>query len=197
MPRETSRERPAPQIIADGRGSYSPNPAHYGFDWPDVQAVFDRGQRLWERGTELGSERQDLGAEKQQLEHDLLQAEAGVALAAAGMGDELVGNAATTVDVPKSRKRITAIEKRLAALDGDLAALDMAVQRHRGELEQVLAVARQDGSCAAEVMDANQADIIEVQELEARAQEIRSRIRARERLGELVGLPASGLGNLA
>lgn len=186
-------------IIANGAGLYSPNPAFYGFDWPDVQAVFERGHRLFERRDALGREQQDLAAEKRNLEQDLVRAGAALELAAAGMGDELVGNAATTVDVPKSRKRLAAIEKRLAALDSDLAAADMAGQRHRGELEQALAVARQDGSCAAEVMDANQADIIEVQDLEAKAQEIRLRIQARERLGELLGMPASsaGLGNLA
>jgi hypothetical protein len=192
MTRETT-ERPAPQLIADGAGSYSPNPAHYGFDWPDVQAAFDRGQRLFERRSELGREQQDLTAEKRALENDLLQAEAGVALARAGLQDTQVGNAATNIDVPKSRKRSAAVEKRLTALDGDLAALDMAVRRHQGELDHALALARQDGSCAAEIMGASQADMIEAQALEARAQEIRSRIRARESLGEMVGIPASGL----
>jgi chromosome segregation ATPase len=192
MRRETT-ERPAPQIIANGSGSYSPNPAFFGFHWPDVQAAFDRGHRLFERRNELGREQQGLTAEKRALEHDLLQAEAGVALARAGLGDTQIADAATTVDVPKSRKRITAIEKRLDALDGDLAALDLAVQRHQGELEQALAVARLSGEHATEVAGANQADIIEAQALEARAQEIRARIRARESLGELLGMPASGL----
>jgi chromosome segregation ATPase len=193
----TSEAERGPQIIANGAGAYWPNPRFYGFDWPEIQGLFDRGEQLFRRRAEIGREQQDLAAEKQRLEHDLLQAEAGVELAAAGMEDTQIADAATTVDVPKSRKRITAIEKRLAALDGDLAALDMAVQRHQGELEQVLAVARQDGSNAAEVAGANQADIIEAQDLEARAQEIRLRIQARERLGELLGVPASGLGNLA
>ncbi len=188
-----SKAPSAPQLIADGAGSYSPNPAHYGFNWPDVQAAFDRGQRLFERRSELGREQQDLAAEKRALENDLLQAEAGVALARAGLQDTQVGNAATTVDVPKSRKRIAAIDKRLDAIQGDLAALGLAVQRHKGELEQTLAVARQEGSCAAEIMGASQADMIEAQALEARAQEIRARIQARGRLGELVGVPASGL----
>ena len=188
-----SKAPSAPQIIADGAGVYSPNPVFYDFDWPDVQAAFDRGQRLYDARTELGREQQDLGAEKRALEHDLLQAEAGVALARAALQDTQVGNAATNIDVPKSRKRIAAIDKRLDAIQGDLAAMDLAVQRHKGQLEHVLALARQDGSCAAEIMGANQDDIIEAQALEARAQEIRSRIRARERLGELVGIPASGL----
>jgi hypothetical protein len=191
MRRETT-ERPAPQIIANGAGTYSPNPAFYGFHWPDVQAAFDRGQRLFERRSELGREQQDLAAEKRSLEHDLLQAEAGVALARAGMGDTQIADA-TTVDVPKNRKRITAIDKRLDAIQGGLAAIDLAVQRHKGDLEHTLAVARQDGSCAGEIAGANQADMIEAQVLEARAQEIRARIQARERLGELVGIPASGL----
>ncbi len=185
-------------IIADGAGSYSPNPAFYGFDWPEVQAVFDRGHRLFERRNALGREQQDLAAEKQRLEHDLLQAEAGVALASAGMADTHIADAATAVDVPKSSKRLAAIEKRAAAIDGELAALDMAVMRHQGELEQVLAVSRHEGTHAAEIGEASQADRIAVQDLEARAQEIRLRIQARERLGELVGAePASGLGNLA
>jgi len=192
MTRETT-ERPAPQIIADGAGSYSPNPAHYGFDWPDVQAAFDRGQRLFDARNELGLEQKHLGAEKRALEHDLLQAEAGVALGRAGLQDTQVGNAATNIDVPKSRKRSAAIDKRLDAIQGDLAAMDLAVQRHKGQLEHVLALARQDGSCAAEVMGASQADMVEAQALEARAQEIRARIQARGRLGELLGMPASGL----
>jgi chromosome segregation ATPase len=197
MPSET-RERPAPQIIADGAGSYSPNPSHFGFNWPDIQAVFDRGQRLFERRDALGHEQQDLAAEKQRLEHDLLQAEAGVALAAAGMEDTQIADAATTVDVPKSSKRLAGIEKRLGGIDSDLAALDLAVMRHKGELEQALGVARLDGTHAAEVVAANQADIIEVQELEARVQDLHLRIQARGRLGELVGLPSSsaGLGHL-
>jgi hypothetical protein len=181
-------------IIADGSGSYWPNPIFYGFHWPEVQAVFERGHRLFERRDELGHEQVSLIEEKPRLEYDLAQAGAALELAAAGMGDELIDGAATTVDVPKSRKRLAAIEKRLAALVGDLAALDMAVQRHRGELEQVLAVARQDGSCAAEVMGANQADTLEVQELEARVQDLHLRIQARGRLGELVGLPSSSAG---
>ncbi len=191
----TREESPAPQRIANGSGSYYPNPAFYAFDWPDVQAAFDRGQRLFERRNELGHEQQDLTAEMRALENDLLQAEAGVALARAGMRDTLIADAAT--DVPQTRKRLAAIEKRLDALDGDLAALDVAVPRHQGELEQTLAVARQDGTHAAEVAGANQADMIEAQDLEARAQEIRSRIQARESLGELLGMPTSGLGNLA
>jgi hypothetical protein len=197
MPRETSRERHVAQIIADGSGSYSPNPAHYGFDWPEVQAVFERGQRLFERRSELGHEQQDLAAEKERLEHDLLQAQAGVALAAAGMADTQIADAATAVDAPKSSKRLVGIEKRLAAIDLDLAALDIAGQRHRGELEQALAIARHEGSCAAEVGQANQDDRVEVQDLEARAQVIRLRISAREQLGELLGMPATGLGHLA
>jgi chromosome segregation ATPase len=188
MPRETTES-----IIADGSGSYYPNPAHYGFHWPDVQPVFERGHRLFERRSELGREQQGLTAEKRGLENDLLQAQAGVALARAGLGDTQISDAATAVDVPKSRKRITVIEKRLDALDGDLAALDMAVQHHQGELEQALAVARHEGTHAAEIGEANQADIIEAQALEARAQEIRKRIQARESLGELLGMPASGL----
>jgi len=192
MTRETT-ERPAPQIIADGAGVYSPNPRFYDFDWPDVQAAFDRGQRLYDARNELGLEQKHLGAKKRALENDLLQAEAGVALARAGLQDTQIGNAATAIDVPKSRKRIAAVEKRLDALDGDLAALDLAVQRHKGDLEHTLAVARQDGSCAAEITEASQADIIEAQALEARAQEIRARTQARERLGELVGIPTSGL----
>jgi hypothetical protein len=198
MPSET-RERPAPReaIIADGSGSYSPNPIFYGFHWPELQAVFERGHRLFERRDELGREQVSLTEEKPRLEHDLARAGAALELAAAGMGDELVGNAATTVDVPKSRKRITAIEKRLGGIDSDLAALDMAVRRHQGELEQTLAVARHEGTLAAEIGEANQDDILEAQDLEARAQEVRSRIQARERLGELLGMPASGLGHLA
>jgi hypothetical protein len=189
----TREESPAPQIIANGAGTYSPNPAHYGFEWPNVQAAFETGHRLFERRSQLGHEQQDLTAEKRAHEHDLLQAQAGVALARAGMRDTQVGNAASAVDVPKARKRITAIEKRLGGIALDLAALDLAVQRHQGELEHVLAVARQDGSCAAEVLGANQDDTVEAQALEASAQEIRSRIQARERLGELLGMPTSGL----
>ncbi len=183
----------APQIIADGSGSYSPNPAHYGFNWPDIQAVFDRGHRLFERRDALGREQQDLAAEKRNLEQDLARAGAALELAAAGLEDTQIAGAATTVDAPKSSKRLAAIEKRLGALDGDLAALDMAVRRHQGELEQVLAVSRHEGTHAAEIGEANQDDILEVQDLEARAQVIRLRIQARGRLGELVGLPASGL----
>lgn len=183
----TPEATPRESIIADGTGSYSPNPKFYGFSWPDVQAVFERGHRLFERRSALGREQQDLAAERRNLEQDLVRAGAALELAAAGMGDELVGTAATAIDVPKSSKRITAVEKRLAAIDSDLAALRMATQRHQGELEQVLAVARQDGEHAAEVMDANARDLGEVADLEAKAQEIRLRMQARERLGELVG----------
>jgi hypothetical protein len=189
----TREESPAPQIIADGSGSYYPNPAHYGFRWPGVQGAFDRGHRLFERHNELGREQQALGAEKRALENDLLQAQAGAALAAAGLGDTQIADAAAAIDGPKSSKRLVAIEKRLGGIALDLAALDLAVRHHQGELERVLAVARQDGTHAAEVAQANQADMIEVQDLEARAQEVRARIQARERLGELLGMPTSGL----
>jgi hypothetical protein len=182
---QTRKETHAAQIIADGAGGYRPNPAFFGFDWPDVQRAFDRGQRLFDARNELGLEQKHLGAEKRGLENDLLQAEAGLALARAGLGDTQIGGAAVAVDVPKSSKRLVAIEKRLGGIDLDLAALDMAVQQHRGELEHVLAVARQDGTHAAEIGEANQNDLLEVQDLEARAQEIRSRIQARERLGEM------------
>jgi chromosome segregation ATPase len=188
-----AQQTPAPQIIADGTGVYSPNPRFYGFDWPEVQAVFDRGHRLFERRSELGHEQQDLTAEKRGLENDLLQAQAGLVLAGAGLQDTQISDAATTADVPKSRKRIAAIEKRLAALDSDLAALDLAVQRHKGDLEHVLAVARHEGTHAAEIGEANQNDLLEVQDLEARAQQVRARIGAREQLGELLGIPTSGL----
>jgi chromosome segregation ATPase len=188
-----TRESSAPQIIANGAGAYSPNPRFYGFDWPEVQAVFERGQRLFERRSELGREQQGLAAEKQRLEHDLAQAGAALELAAAGMGNTQIADAATTVDVPKSRKRAAAIEKRLGGIDSDIAALDIAVRRHQAELEQALAIARQDGEHAAEVMDANALDLGDLADLEAKAQEIRSRIQARESLGELLGMPASGL----
>ncbi len=175
-----AQQTPAPQIIADGTGVYSPNPRFYGFDWPEVQAVFDRGHRLFEKRNELGYLQRDLAAEKHGLENDLLQAQAGLVLAGAGLGDTQIADAATNVDVPKAHKRIAAIEKRLAALDLDLAALDVAVMTHQGELEQTLAVARHEGTHAAEIGEANQNDAIEVQDLEARVQEVRSRIQARE-----------------
>ena len=189
----TPEAKPREAIIADGTGAYSPNPKFYGFDWPDVQAVFERGHRLFERRNALGREQEDLAAEKRGLEQDLVRAGAALELAAVGMEDTQIAGAAAAIDVPKSGKRITAIEKRLTALDSDLAALDMAAQRHRGELEQVLAASRQDGLHAAEVMDANALDLGDLADLEAKAQEIRLRLQARERLGELVGLPASGL----
>ncbi len=183
----------AQQLIADGTGVNSPNPRFYGFDWPEIQNVFERGHRLFEKRNELGYLQQDLTAEKRGLENGVLQAQAGLVLAGAGLQDTQISDAATTVDVPKASKRCAAIEKRLAALDLDLAALDVAVMTHQGELEQTLAVARHEGTHTAEIGEANQNDLLEVQDLEARAQQVRARIGAREQLGELLGIPTSGL----
>ena len=87
-----------PTIIGNGAGSHMPNPAHYGFDWPELQAVLDRGQALFDRGNEIGRERQALAAEKKQLEADLVKVQAGVALASVGLGDSEIGDAGFAVD---------------------------------------------------------------------------------------------------
>jgi hypothetical protein len=47
-------------IIGNATGSVMPNPAYYGFEWPEVQAVLDRGQALWDKRGVIGGERQSL-----------------------------------------------------------------------------------------------------------------------------------------
>ena len=179
-----------PRIIGDAAGSWMPNPAHYGFDWPEVQAVLDRGQALWDKQVEMAQEWQGLGEEKRQLEADLVKAEAGVAMASVGLGDTEIGDAGFAVDVPKVQKRLRAIEKRLGELDTQQAGLKLAIERHRGDLEDAFAVARQDGRPASEIEAANAGDRAEVQDLEVKIDAIRARIQGRERLGQLVGMRA-------
>lgn len=177
-----------PDIIGDAAGSWMPNPAHYGFQWPEVQAVLDRGQALWDKQAEMAQERQALQEEQRRLEADLVKAEAGAALASVGLGDTEIGDAGFRVDVPKVQKRLKAIEKRRGELDTQQAGLKLAIQRHRGDLEKAFAVARQDGGPASEIEAANAGDRAEVQDLEAKIDAIRARIQGRERLGQLVGM---------
>jgi hypothetical protein len=35
-----------PEIIGDASGSWMPNPAYYGFERPELQAILDRGRVL-------------------------------------------------------------------------------------------------------------------------------------------------------
>jgi multidrug resistance efflux pump len=179
-----------PRIIGDAAGSWMPNPAHYGFQWPEVQAVLNRGQALWDKGVGMAQERQALNEEKRQLEADLVRAEAGTALASVGLGDVEIGDAGFRVDVPKVQKRLKAIEKRMGELDTQQAGLKLAIQRHRGDLEKAFAVARQDGHVASEIGAANAEDRAAVQDLEAKIDAIRTRIQGREQLGQLVGMRA-------
>jgi hypothetical protein len=130
-----------PTILGNATGSTVPNPAYYGFEWPELQAVLDRGQALWDKRREIGRERQALGEEKKRLEADLVKAEAGVALASVGLGDAEIGDAGFALDAPKAQKRLRAIEKRAGELDAQRAGLDLAIQRHKGELENTLMVA--------------------------------------------------------
>ena len=179
-----------PTILGNATGSTMPNPAYYGFEWPEIQAVLDRGQALWDQKGEIGRERQALTGEKKRLEADLVKAEAGVALSSAGLGDTEIDDAGFAVDVPKVQKRLAAIEKRTGQLDAKRAGLDLAIQRHQGDLGKALMVARQEGRFASEIEAANAADRAEAQDLEARLQAIRARIQGREQLGQLVGMHA-------
>jgi len=179
-----------PEIIGDANGSWMPNPAHYGFEWPELQAILDRGQALWDKEVEMANERRALEEEKKRLEADLVRAEAGLALASVGLGDAEIGDAGFAVDVPKAEKRLRAIEKRADELETRRAGLKRAIQHHRGDLEQAFAVAREDGRAASEIGAANAEDRAEVQDLEARIDAIRARIQGRERLGQLVGMHA-------
>jgi hypothetical protein len=45
-----------PTMIGNATGSTMPNPAYYGFEWPDLQAVLDRGQAIWDKRNEIGRE---------------------------------------------------------------------------------------------------------------------------------------------
>ena len=179
-----------PTIIGNATGSTMPNPSYYAFEWPELQAVLDRGQALWDKKREIGRERQALGEEKKRLETDLVKAEAGVALASVGLGDAEIGDAGFAVDAPKVQKRLRAIEKRADELDAQRAGLDLAIQRHQKDLGKALMVARQEGRFASEIEAANAGDRAEAQDLEARLQAIRARIQGREQLGELVGMHA-------
>ena len=179
-----------PDIIGDAAGSWMPNPAFYSFEWPEVQAVLDRGQALWDKRVEMGQERQALTEEKRKLEADLVRAEAGVTLAAVGLGDTEIGDAGFRVDAPKAQRRLRKIEGRMAELDAQRSGLDLAIQRHKADLEKAFAVARQDGRCASEIEAANAEDRAEAQDLEAQLQAIRLRIQGRERLGQVLGMHA-------
>jgi multidrug resistance efflux pump len=106
------------------------------------------------------------------------------------MGDTEIGNAGFAVDVPKAQKRLRAIQKRVGELDAKRAGLELAIQRHQGDLEKALMVARQDGRFVAEIEAANAGDMAEAQSLEARLEAIRGRIRSREELGKLLGMHA-------
>ena len=167
-----------------------PNPAYYGFEWPELQTILDRGQALWNKRGEIGRERQALGEEKKRLEADLVKARAGAALSTVGLGKEEIGDAGFAVDVPKTQKRLGAIEKRTGELDAQRAGLDLATQRHKADLESAIMVARQDGAAASEIEAANALDRAEAQDLEARLQAIRARIQSREQLGQLLGMHA-------
>jgi hypothetical protein len=177
-------------IIGNATGTTMPNPKYYGFEWPELQAVLDRGQALWDQKSEIGRERQVLAEEKKRLEADLVKAEAGVTLASVGLGDSEIDNAGFAVDVPKTQRRLRATEKRTGELDAKRAGLDLAIQRHKGDLQKALMVARQDGRFASEIESANASDRADAQDLEARLQAIRSRIQGREQLGRLVGMHA-------
>ena len=179
-----------PTIIGNASGSVMPNPAYYGFEWPELQTILDRGQALWDKRGEMGRERQALGEEKKRLEADLVKAEAGAALSSVGLGNTEIGDAGFAVDVPKAQKRLRAIEKRAGALDAQRASLDLAIQRHKGDLEKAIMVARQDGRFASEIEAANAGDRAEAQDLEAQLQAIRARIQSREQLGQLLGMHA-------
>ena len=179
-----------PTIIGNASGSVMPNPAYYGFEWPELQTILDRGQALWDKRGEMGRERQALGEEKKRLEADLVKAEAGAALASVGLGSTEIGDAGFAVDVPKAQKRLRAIEKRTGELDAQRAGLDLAIQRHKADLESAIMVARQDGRFASEIEAANAGDRAEAQDLEAQLQAIRARIQSREQLGQLLGMHA-------
>ena len=179
-----------PTIIGDATGSVMPNPAYYGFEWPELQAVLGRGQALWNKRGEIGRERQALGEEKKRLEADLVKAEAGATLASVGLGNTEIGDAGFAVDASKVQKRLRAIEKRTGELDTQRAGLDLAIQRHKGSLEKALMVARQDGRFASEIETANAGDRAEAQDLEAQLQAIRVRIQSREQLGAVLGMRA-------
>ena len=179
-----------PTIIGNATGSVMPNPAYYGFEWPELQTILDRGQALWNKRGEIGRERQALGEEKKRLEADLVKARAGAALSTVGLGKEEIGDAGFAVDVPKTQKRLGAIEKRTGELDAQRSGLDLATQRHKADLESAIMVARQDGAAASEIEAANALDRAEAQDLEARLQAIRARIQSREQLGQLLGMHA-------
>jgi multidrug resistance efflux pump len=179
-----------PTIIGNASGSVMPNPAYYGFEWPELQTILDRGQALWDKRGEMGRERQALGEEKKRLEADLVKAEAGTTLASVGLGNTEIGDAGFAVDAPKAQKRLRAIEKRAGELDAKQAGLGLAIQRHKAELEKTLMVARQDGRFASEIETANAGDRAEAQDLEAQLQAIRARIQSREQLGQILGMHA-------
>jgi chromosome segregation ATPase len=179
-----------PTIIGNATGSVMPNPAYYGFEWPELQAALDRGQALWNKRGEIGRERQALGEEKKRLEADLVKAEAGATLASVGLGNSEIGDAGFAVDAPKVQKRLRAIEKRAGELDAKRAGLDLAIQRHKAALQKALMVASQDGSFASEIESANAGDRAEAQDLEAHLQAIRARIQSREQLGQVLGMRA-------
>jgi len=181
-----------PTIIGDATGSWMPNPAHYGFDWPELQAVLDRGQALFDRRGEIGREQQDLLEKKKRLEADLVRAQAGVALASVGLSDSEIGDAGFTVDGPKAEKRLGAIEKRLGELEAQRSGLELAVGRHKGDLEAAVMRTRQDGAVASDIEAANAEDLAEAQSLEAQLSAIRERIRGREQLDGLFGASARG-----
>jgi hypothetical protein len=179
-----------PTIIGNASGSVMPNPAYYGFEWPELQTILDRGQALWNKRGEIGRERQALREEKKRLEADLVKAGAGATLASVGLGNTEIGDAGFAVDAPKVQKRLRAIEKRTVDLDAQRAGLDLAIQRHKGDLESAVMVARQDGRFASEIEAANAGDRAEARDLEAQLQAIRARIQSREQLGKVLGMHA-------